>query len=300
MLHPSHRYITFLCSQARHTAQDILALLVQKGLPVPRDVQGEDYQELLALVQQEQRAARRPPHFNLQPGGEGEEESVAYLRDLGVLGAWRKERFVQLAFNVLERPPLNRMLQVLLLSPLDEASIAKRCTARFTLPPSEMNSRVVRSYGYYFWDTEALDNARWNAMLSTWFSKPANDMRTALNAPRTDVGAALALAVVNNGSIGSMPEVGMYRYMRDTAFMEYTAHAAGMHMGQGKATSLLQLTQAIILSQEQLDARRGGSAELLDELRKIEAEHDQESVSSLADLSRPGKHAVIDTTGKER
>ena len=298
--HPSRRYVAFLCTKSSHTAKDILVLLMRKGLPVPRDSESREWEELLADVRREMLELRLPAQFDPREGSATEEESVQFLRTHGILGAWRDDRFVTAAFRALERPQLSRMLQVLLLSPLQPSHIARRCRDRFDMNESEMCSRVVRSYSHYFWDTEALNTAKWNIMLSRWFAGSSVDMQLSLNAPRSEVGAALAIAAADRGVTASLPEIGMFRYVRDAAFMEFTKTVVDARPGLSKSTSMLQYTQTMIAAQAELDARRGGSAELLDELRRIEAEYDQESISTLADLSRPSDYAVIDTVGEEK
>ena len=76
----------------------------------------------------------------------------------------------------------------------------------------------------------------------------------------------------------------MYRWIRDTAFMEAVNASVSMFTGVGKAQTFMMLSQAMVQSQEQLDMRRGGSAELLEELRRIEATYDPKILTTVQEL----------------
>jgi hypothetical protein len=56
------------------------------------------------------------------------------------------------------------------------------------------------------------------------------------------------------------------------------------------------LVNSLIAAQEQVDIRRGGSAELLDELRKMEQRYDERSLTSAEELPL---HYLVEDSEKE-
>jgi hypothetical protein len=176
------------------------------------------------------------------------------------------------------------MLQVMLLGPLGYVAISRRLADKFKLSPSAMNPQIIRAFSHYFWNYDTINKAEWEHLLREWMLGDTWDMHVALRAPRSTVGAAMVLNAVDQGGSESLKEVIMYRYLRDTNFMEMVKSSIGMATGVGKAQAMMFHTQAMIQGQEQLDMRRGGSAELLEELRRIEATYDPRRLTTVQEL----------------
>ena len=117
----------------------------------------------------------------------------------------------------------------------------------------------------------------------------------------TQAGAALTVSAADRGGSQSLNSVTMYSAIRDQGFRMFMAHALndapGLHRTQGALFALNIITQA----EEELDKRRGGSAELLEELHKIETVYDHSELVTVADLHsvRASLPAVIDAESRD-
>ena len=89
----------------------------------------------------------------------------------------------------------------------------------------------------------------------------------------------------------------MFRYVRDCCFMEFIKVAATKYPGMGKSTAMQQLVASLISAQEQVDMRRGGSAELLDELRRMETRYDSRRLTTAEELPL---HSLPAAAGREK
>ena len=76
----------------------------------------------------------------------------------------------------------------------------------------------------------------------------------------------------------------MFRYIRDCCFMEFIKVTSARAPGMGKSNAMSGLVSSLIAAQEQVDMRRGGSAELLDELRRMETRYDERRLTAAAEL----------------
>ncbi len=276
--HPARYYIFWLFAQRRFKAKEVLAQLVRMNMPVPRDMKELDlFQEALDRVQAEMRF---PPGFN--PGNVMHIPTAEWLRDHRIYDIAAREPNVTYAFDLLDQPSIRRELEIMLLGPLAYGDIAKRLTDLHGLDPVTMNASTVRYYAHYFWNPEALSMQKWPAMLQAMpFSE---DYFSVFLAPKSQVGAAMSVYIATRGGSGVPKEQTMFRYVRDTCFMEFIKVSAMRYPGMQKTVAMQGLVNALISSQEQVDMRRGGSAELLDELRRLETKYDEKHLTAAEEL----------------
>lgn len=296
LVHPSRHYIYYLFSKRALDVPTIVQRLVDLWLPVPTD------EKKMAQFTNMLLAARQKMHF---PAGynplDSNEGTEAFLRRWKIEGMWRHDPFVARAGDVLLAPPIRRMVEVLLLGPLSLADIARQVRERFALPQDVMNTRVISSFMHYYWDYGALNHEQWTDCLFYWMPGYNNDLLTALKAPRSPAGAALAIAAADRGGAQSLNPVAMYSAIRDQGFQMFMEHALNekpsLLRTQGAMFALNIITQA----EEQLDKRRGTTAELLEHLHKIETVYDNKKLRSVNDLPtiRESLPAVIDAEGED-
>lgn len=294
--HPSRHYIYYLFSKRSLDVPAIILRLRELHLPVP--TVEESLIDFTKNLYAERKRMRFPAGFDPRNPNEG---TTTFLKRWKIRGMWGPDRFVSGATDMLLEPTIRRMLEVMLLGPLSIADIAKRARNRFGLDQATMNTRVVQQFMHYYWDYGALSTEEWREMLYRWLSGYNNDMLMALNAPRTQAGAALTVSAADRGGSQSLNSVTMYSAIRDQGFRMFMSHALndapGLHRTQGALFALNIITQ----SEEELDKRRGGSAELLEELNKIETVYDHQPLISVTDLPsvRASLPAVIDTEGED-
>lgn len=276
--HPARYYIFWLFAQRRYLAKDVLAQLVRLDMPVPRDAKDFDaFQEQLLKVQQEMSF---PPGFD--PGNIMHIPTAEWLREHRVYDVAAREPNVTFAFDVLDQPSVRRELEIMLLGPLKFEDIAKRLVSHHGLDPHVMNASTVKYYSHYFWNNEALSMQKWPAMLQAMpFSE---DYFSVFLAPKSQVGAAMSVYIATRGGSGVPKEQTMFRYVRDTCFMEFIKVSAMRYPGMQKTVAMQGLVNALISAQEQVDMRRGGSAELLDELRRLETKYDERQLTTVEEL----------------
>ncbi|RLA42207.1 MAG: hypothetical protein DRQ64_00020 [Gammaproteobacteria bacterium] len=296
--HPSRHYILYLLTRRSMSAEVIAATLAEQGLPVPVHTEQplklkekgkkrkprrvDTYPEFIDHLRRVQRSLDFPPGFH--PLRKNHEPSQVFLKRLGVADFWRQDPFTMAAFEYLSDPHICRMLKTMLLGPLGLLAISRRLAEKFGLPATAMNPQVIRAFAHYFWDYDALDRAEWDRVLWDWVTGDTTDYHIALKSPRSSVGAAMVLHITDQGGSESLKEVLTYRFGRDANFMEIVRATIGMSTGVAKATTMMMHTQAMIQHQDQLDLRRGGSAELLEELRRIEATYDPRKLTTVKDL----------------
>jgi hypothetical protein len=296
--HPSRHYIFYLFSRRSLGASGVVATLAELGLPVPlyttkkgameaseamkRRGEVATYDSFKEELRRIQQKIEYPPEYN--PLRRDHAPSMELLRELGIYDLWRQEPSVMAAFEYLRDPHICRMLQIMLLGPLNHLSISQRLAERYGLPASAMNPQVVRAFSHYFWNYESLNRPEWEQLIWQYLPGNNNDLITSLRAPRSAVGAAMALYMADQGGSESLKEVVMYRHCRDASFHEFCNVLNHLPTGLSKATAMLQLTQSLAQNQQELDVRRGGSAELLDELRRIEATYDPRRLTSVEEL----------------
>lgn len=206
---------------------------------------------------------------------------------------------VRAAYDYLLDPQVSRMLMVLLLGPISYSAIAHRVGKHFGLDHMVMNPKVVRFFAHYFWNHDLLNTAKWRVLLRDWMLYDTTDMTMAVSAPRSNVGAALTICMADQGVSESLKEVVAYRYVRDAAFMEFAKATTSLYTGMNKSIAMSTLVDAMVKGQEQLDQRRGGSAELLEELRRIEATYDASKLTTIKELPLERLPETIDIRDHE-
>ena len=277
--HPSKHYILYLLSR-RLGASAAVATMQERGVAVPAD--SSEYDRFVKEIQGVQKRMVFPAGFH--PLKKDHLPSQQYLEQLGIRDLWNQDTATMAAYHCFGEPQVCRMLQMMLLGPLNYLAISRRVRAKFDYPSDVMNPQVVRAFAHYFWKYELLNTSEWDHVLRDWIPGDSWDLRLALRAPRSSVGAAMVLYVMDQSGSESLKEVLAWRFGRDAHFMEIVKSTIGMHTGMKKAQGMLAHTQGMVLCQEQLDMRRGGSAELLEELRRIEATYDPGQLTTVHDL----------------
>lgn len=276
--HPARYYIIFLLSRRQYTWGQVITQLLKQNMPVPSD------EHLYEQFAQELRAAQQslnfPPEYN--PHNLKHRPTAEWLREHRIYDLWAGGPEVTHAIDILDQPSLRRELEIMLMGPLRYADIASRLVDLHGLDRHVMNVGTVRHYAHYFWNVEAVPAKKWPVWLS---GMPASeDYGAVFAAPRSQVGAALSLYVATRGGAGIPKEQVMFRYVRDCCFMEFIKVAATKAPGMGKSNAMQGLVTSLIAAQEQVDMRRGGSAELLDELRRMEQRFDDRRLTSAEEL----------------
>lgn len=276
--HPARYYIFYLLSRRQYRVRDIIALMIQQNMPVPA---GEDeFKALMRAIQQAQDQMRFPPGYN--PRDRSHAPTAEWLHQHRIYDFWAGEPEVTYAIDILDQPSLRRELEIILLGPLRYADIATRLTDLHGLDPVVMNVATVRYFAHYFWNIEALPIKSWTKLLAS--IPGSDDYFSVLNAPRSQVGAAMSVYIATNGGSGIPKETVMFRFVRDCCFMEFIKVTSARAPGMGKSAAMAGLVTSLIAAQEQVDMRRGGSAELLDELRRIETRYDGRRLTAAAEL----------------
>lgn len=289
--HPARYYIFFLFAQRRYKTKEVLSLLFRQGMPLPRDQ--KEFDAFAADLDRVQAEMKFPPGFTLN--NLAHIPTADWLRDHRIYDMAAREPHVMYAVDILDQPSLRRELEIMLLGPLDYGDIAKRLVTLHGLDPTVMNRATVKYYAHYFWNSEALSMQRWPALLQSLpFSE---DYFSVFMAPKSQVGAAMSVYVATRGGSGIPKEQTMFRYVRDTCFMEFIKVAATRYPGMQKAMAMQGLVNSLISAQEQVDMRRGGSAELLDEIRRMETKFDERRLTQAEEL--PLYHLAAENKEKE-
>lgn len=276
--HPARYYIFYLFSQRRYKAKDVLAQLIRQNMPVPRDT--KELGLFVASLEEAQRSLVFPPGFH--PTNMKHAPSAKWMKEHRVYDMAAQEPNVSFAIDLLDQPSLRREVEIMLLGPLALEDIARRMVLHHGLDPHVMNVATVRYYSHYFWNVEALPAGKWPALLTSLPSP--EDYTTVFLSPRSQVGAAMSVFVATRGGSGVPKEQVMFRYARDTLFMEFIKVSATRYPGMQKSMAMQSLINALISSQEQVDMRRGGSAELIDEMRRLETRFDERRLTSAEEL----------------
>jgi len=277
--HQARYYILFLISQQRYTHSEILGLLVQQNIPVPTD--DKEFEALRKEIIQAQRGLVPPPRYS--PHNLSHVPTASWLRELKVYDWWAHESAVYFAVDVLDQPSLRREMEILLLGPLRYGEIATRLRTLHELPEEAMNLSVVRYFAHYFWNVEALPAHRWKTLLAE-LPGGGEDYRSVREAPRSSVGAAMSLFIATQGGSGVPKESIIFRYIRDACFMEFIKLTTAQIPGVAKSNAMSSLVSSLVAAQDQVDMRRGGSAELMDELGRLTARYDNRPLTMAAEL----------------
>jgi hypothetical protein len=204
------------------------------------------------------------------------------MREHRVYDMAAKEPHVTYAIDVLDQPSVRRELEIMLLGPLAYEDIAKLLVLLHGLDPRVMNLATVRYFAHYFWNTETVPMHRWPPLLNAMTN--SEEYFSVFNAPKSQVGAAMSVYVATRGGSGIPKETVMFRYVRDTCFMEFIKVAATRHPGMQKSVALQGLVNSLIAAQAEVDMRRGGSADLVDEMRRLETRFDERKLTTAEEL----------------
>lgn len=276
--HPARHYILYLLSRRQYRVREIVVQLIQEGFPMP----GPEH-EFLALqrqIQVVQSELRFPPNYS--PRDPSHRPTAEWLQKHRIYDMWMMGPDIVTSLDVLDTPSLRREVEIMLLGPLNYIDIAKRLATLHSAEAGSMTAATIRNYAHYFWDVEALTPQKWPDFL---YNMPSGDDYIAVyTSPRSTVGAALSLYVATRGASGIPKEQIMFRHARDSCFMEFLKVSSMRHPGMNKATAMQSLVTSLIQTQEQVDMRRGGSSELLDELRRMETRFDPNKLTSVEEL----------------
>lgn len=293
MQHPSRHFIYYLLSKRSLDVPGVVETLRSLYLPVPPDDAelGAFYQNIVASKKQ----LRLPPKFNpLSP----DDRTAAFLREWGLRDIWANGPYMKAAKALLTNPGPRRMVCVLLLSALNIKNIAHRTRKRFEMSTRDMNPKVVQLFSHYFWNYDAVDRDLWARYLISWVPGRTDDMITALKAPRTAGGVALAVNAADQAGAGETPSIVIYSTAREYAFKMFMNHALGASHA-GNTLGALQALDMIIKADNELDKRRGGGAELLEEFQRLESDYMAPTLPSFADIPGLVADTVIDVSSEE-
>lgn len=274
--HPARHYILYLLSRRQYQVRDIIIHLIGENFPMPQ--MEHDLESLHRQIQKVQDGLRFP--VNYDPTNLKHRPTVEFLRDHRIYDMWARGSDIMCAFDILDTPSLRREVEVMLLGPLRYIDIAKRIQELHNFEMAHMNVATIRAYMHYFWDPEGMPHTKWQDFLDSI----NHDYVVAYKAPRSSVGAALSIYLATRGGAGVPKEQLMFRHVRDTCFAEFLKISSLRYPGVQKATSMQGLVQSLIASQEQVDMRRGGSSEVLEELRRLETTYDQRPLTQAAEL----------------
>lgn len=278
--HPSKHYIHYLLSRRSLTPSQIVDRLRALDLPAPPK-DGNNPSELEQQIAETKAEMRIP--FGFSPRDPEHTESVEFLRRWGISDIWAGGPYMKHARALLDDPVPRRMACTLLLAPLTMKAISARIRNRFRKTEMEMNPRVLKLFSHYFWDYSAIDRDHWAYVLTAWVPGRTEDMMAALKAPRTQGGAALAITIADQSGSGETPSAIIYSTAREMAFQMFMSHALGRSHA-ANTLGALQALDMIIKADTELDKRRGGSSDLLDELERIEIIYDRPHAVSAGEL----------------
>jgi hypothetical protein len=278
--HPARYYIYYLFSRRKYRAHEIVGLLRRQNMPVPIDEgQYAIFYETLSRIQSRM---VYPPNFD-PSRAKTHAPTAEWLHKHRIYDMWVGEPNVMNAFDLLDAPALRRSLEIMLLGPLALGDIARRLCAVHGVDSAVLNIGSIRYFAHYFWNMECVPAIRQPEILRQ-MQGDSEDYFAVYNAPRSQVGASMSLYIATRGGSGVPKEAEMFKYMRDCSFMEFIKTAATRYPGMGKASAMQSLMSCVISAQEQVDMRRGGSAELMDHLRRLETRYDDRTLTSAADL----------------
>lgn len=265
------------------------------GLPLPQ--KEKEFDRFVDYLKKARALMTFPPGFN--PGAEQmNKETISFLKKWKIYDLWVRDPYAMRAVELLEEPQARRMLDVLLLGPLNISSIAKRLKDRFGFPDEVANPQVVRAYNHYFWNVHALSINEWRQLIYDWLPGRNSDLLMALYSPRDAAGVSMSIAAADN-HFEALREVDMYKAMRDHGFRLFMEHALLDKGGFARTQGALLAFQVVKMAGEELDKRRGGSAELLDEMKRFETLYDTKRPTTIKEL--PTVRAVLPAeTPKEK
>lgn len=292
--HPSQHYIYYLLSRRTLDAAAIIQNLADLHLPTPQDAMKlKGFTDTLMTLREKMKI---PAGFNPR-AAKLNEETIEFLREWGIYGMWTGDRFTRTATDLLDEPQIRYMIEVMCLGPVSIPDIARRVQARFSLPPEVMNTRVITQYMHYYWNESLLDRNDWELVLRYQHRGKAEDHRLALAAPRTVAGAAMTVAVADRGGGHSINSVAMYSTIRDQGFRMFMQHAMSEAPTMNRTLGAAAALGIIVQSEEELSKHRGGTADLMQSLAKIETRYDEQRLLSVEDLPQLRSSNTIEAQG---
>lgn len=294
--HPARHFIYYLISRQSHKIKALVEQLSELGIPLPQEgLRFQDFVKRLILIQ---KSMKIPGDFE-PTAARPNASTMRFLNTWKIGSMWRKDVFTARAEDMLHEAPIRRSIEVMLMGPLQADHIAKRVRSRWALPEEVMNARVIRDYSHYFWNPNALHRAEWKSFFFECYPPKTDnlDYAMAMNVSRSKEGAMLVLALSDRGADG-LTNAEFYHMMRNASGLAFLQHAFLEYPSVARATAMLSTITSFKMAAEELDKHRGGSAELLDELRKMEPVYDRSQVTSIYDLpiERHALPAPIDAT----
>lgn len=279
--HPARHYIHYLLSRRTLSVKDLLQHLGDLNIPLPQERTA--FNDLAGDLLRLQKEMKIPAGFD--PTVENPNAAtVAFLKNWKIGAMWRRDPFVDHATDALLEPHIRRGIEVMLLGPLSHQAIAQRITTRWGLSQDVMNVRVIREFSHYYWLYDSMNTMEWRNFFFTHYPKgDHSDVMMALQAPRTGAGAALTLAVSDRGA-DSLSTADVYNAMRNNAFVMFMQHATMEKPSLARTQGAFFALQAFRSAEEELDKTRGASAELLEELRKMETVYDRGRVLTIREV----------------
>lgn len=278
--HPSKYYIYYLFSERRLDVGAIVQLLGDSGLPVPQTEKQLGY--FVQVLLRERKKMRIPAGFNPTQRPLNK-QTQRFMKDWRIKGMWLHDPMVDRALDILVGEPLlRRFLEILLLGPLGRSYIAARARQHFELSERELNTGVVRHFEHYFWNRSQLNIQEWKDIIFNWIPGRNDEMLAALTAPHDQVGAAVSLNAA--GMQNSLSSVTIYQTARDQMFRLMMEHCLQDRPSLARTQAAGMALQAVTHAEEQLDRHRGGGAELLQELQRIDTVYDNRPLTTVNEL----------------
>lgn len=284
--HPARHYVHYLISRRIYNAKQVVEQLQQMTLPVP--YYAGDFESFVQEVLHVRRDMRHPFPFNPQ-ARRPSDETLAWLKEWRIHDIWRGSSLVATATELLVEPQIRYLLELLLLGPLTAGAIAERIAKRFTLPSSVMNSGVVRAYSHYFWDPNGLSPTEWQRFLSAYYNSYREEYCQALRAPRSPAGAAFVIALADRDP-QLLDAAERYEAASSMAFGMMMHHALADRNSTSHTYAAFAALNMMRMADDELSKHRGGSSELLAELRQLKTVYDKEhplSITNATFIQRP-------------
>lgn len=284
--HPSRYFIHYLLSQSLGTKSKdaavaaVVSRLGELGLPVPQDqLQLQNFLAALGAVRDKMKP---PPGFNPAAANPSAATRI-FLQTWKIEEAWRGGlRDVLQIFD--DKAEMRRAISVLLLGPLSRKVVAHLVRKHFGLREHQLTTQTLLLYEHYFWNTNILDIQDWRRIFSkAWHPGYVTDFLLALDAPRDQVGAATVVNTALRQS-SAVDAVHAFTTMQHYGFRMFMETAAGSGPPLPRAQAAALAFNVYRLAEEELDRRRGGSSEVMAELRKIGTLYDNRPIRTVIDI----------------
>lgn len=292
MKHPSHYYLVYLITRGYTTAM-IMDQMGELELPLPSNELGSDhFKRYLSELRAE---TQPPPHF--APSSRPMPPATAtWLKKQKIFNLWDGDPQALRAVDVLTAGEIRRFVDILLLSPMSFAGIVEKTTSWFGLDQNILDVGTLKFYAHYFWNPSCMAEKEWVQFLKMYGCHSPDEILLSLRVPRTMGGIATILAAA--GAPEQIQPVVLFTTMRDQAFKMFMRHASVPGSYHLNTQGMFQALMMVMHAEEQLDKYRGGSSDLIEELQKIETQHDETTVPHLLEYKEKLRSLVVDTTGE--